>query len=340
MPLNLPAGCWVVITSFRSEAILRSSLGRAYWRTPVVQAALAIYVLMAIVVVWLFGGAWRNINQLGALARRITRDGETKVSFRRLSRIPEMDDVASEFDRMVDRLRKSADIIRQAAEENAHALKAPVAVISQAIEPIRRATSGKDETAARAVDIIEKSVEKLDTLVTLSCRLDETTAAMINPDREPVDLSALLNGMRAGYEKLWEERRLTFPGAIAPGVTLLASDELLEIAFENILDNAVSFSPDGGAISISLSRTPDAIDIRFEDEGPGADPDTLERMFERYISTRPDRDAADPSEEQHFGIGLWIVRRNIQLLGGEVMAENRDTGGLRMIVRFPADGAG
>ncbi len=241
---------------------------------------------------------------------------------------------------MVDRLRKSADIIRQAAEENAHALKAPVAVISQAIEPIRRATSGKDETAARAVDIIEKSVEKLDTLVTLSCRLDETTAAMINPDREPVDLSALLNGMRAGYEKLWEERRLTFPGAIAPGVTLLASDELLEIAFENILDNAVSFSPDGGAISISLSRTPDAIDIRFEDEGPGADPDTLERMFERYISTRPDRDAADPSEEQHFGIGLWIVRRNIQLLGGEVMAENRDTGGLRMIVRFPADGAG
>jgi two-component system sensor histidine kinase ChvG len=79
-----------------------------------------------------------------------------------------------------------------------------------------------------------------------------------------------------------------------------------------------------------------------DDEGPGVDPANLDRIFERYFSHREpgrgmpeDEAAAHQAGAAHFGIGLWIVRRNIEAFGGRVRAENRPTGGLRMTVALP-----
>lgn len=335
-PLDVPSGCWVVITAYRSDAYLQSSLGRPYWRSPEVQVAAAIYLVMALAVVWLFAGAWRNLRRFATLAGRIGRRGGSRASFRQLNRMPELDGVAEAIDRMVGALHSSAAVIRQTAEENAHALKAPVAVISQAVEPIKRVLGEGDAGARRAVALIEQSVERLDALVSAARRLDQATAEAIDPGREPVDLSALLDSLLDGCAEAWAEGGPAIVRDLAPDLTVLATPDMLETVFENLLENAQGFSPAGGCVRVRAVRQGGTAEVAVEDDGPGVDPARLERIFERYVSERP---AEGPGSAApggaHFGIGLWIVKRNVEALGGSVSAAIRPEGGLRVTVHLP-----
>jgi len=121
-PINLPGGCWIVVTSNATESFLGSSIGQPYWKTAEAQLALAMYLLLVVLVVSLFGDIWRNVRRFGAVARAIRVRRADNPSFRERNHIPELDWVAEEFDRLVRVLNESADSIRQAAEENAHAL--------------------------------------------------------------------------------------------------------------------------------------------------------------------------------------------------------------------------
>jgi two-component system sensor histidine kinase ChvG len=273
------------------------------------------------------------VRRFGGLARRIGGRRVDKVSFRQLNRMPELDGVAEEFDRMVTALDDSARVIRQTAEENAHALKAPVAVISQSVEPIKRALND-DPHAQRAVALIEESVERLDALVSAARRLDQITAEAIEPGRETVDLSDLLTSLIDGYAESWAESGPALRRTIEPGLSVVATPDMLETVFENLIDNAYSFSPTGGWIGIAASHRDGMAEVFIEDDGPGVEEAKLERIFERYVTDRPPGQKGGP----HFGIGLWIVRRNIESLNGTVHAENRRSGGLRVIVRLPLTG--
>ena len=335
-PLNAASGCWVVITAYRGDAFLLSSLGRPYWRSPEVEAAAVIYLVMALTVVWLFAGAWRNLRRFAALARRISlRRGGSRASFRQLNRMPELDGVADAIDRMVAALHDSAQIIRQTAEENAHALKAPVAVISQAVEPIKRALGDGNVRAHRAVALIEQSVARLDVLVSAARRLDQVTAEAIDPGRETVDLSTLLGYLLDGYAESWGTAGPSIVRAVEPGLAVVATPDMLETVFENLLENAQGFSPVGGCVRISAARRDGMAEIAVGDDGPGVEPAKLERIFERYVSERPLDGPGAGSGRPHFGIGLWIVRRNIEALNGTVTAANQAKGGLRVTVRLP-----
>jgi len=123
---------------------------------------------------------------------------------------------------------------------------------------------------------------------------------------------------------------------INDGIVVVAGADLLETVIENILDNAISFSPAGARLSVGLRRFGGEAELVIEDEGPGIAPDGLSRVFERYYSSRPAGDAEeDGSEDAHYGIGLWIVNRNVTAVGGRVNVENRPEGGLRVSAIFP-----
>jgi two-component system sensor histidine kinase ChvG len=124
---------------------------------------------------------------------------------------------------------------------------------------------------------------------------------------------------------------------IAPRVALMGSQTLLEPVVENIIDNALSFSPPGSAITVALERGRQTCRLVIADEGPGVPPEDLPRLFERYYSSRPEeyRAASNGDALEHFGIGLWVVRRNVEALGGQVSAANRDGAGLAVTVTLP-----
>jgi two-component system sensor histidine kinase ChvG len=358
-PINSPYGCWAVVTSHATPWYLSSSIGQPYWQTPEVQAATLIYLAMAVLVLVLILGVWSNLRRFGELARQICSHDGTGASFAERNTVPELRNVAEDFDRLVDTLRSSADNIRRAAEDNAHAFKTPIAVIRQSLEPLKRNTSPTDGRSLRALDMIERSVDRLDGLVSFARRMDEAAADLLEPPRRRVDLSELLEDMLDGYGNLLSERSLHLRLALASRIVVRAGEDLLETVVENIIENAISFSPPNGVIMVRLSRQGSRALLIVEDEGPGVEPGNIERIFERYFSQRDRSDAAEGSacapasngsaalavetpaspptngDALHFGIGLWIVRRNVEAVGGSVTARNRDAGGLQLRVELP-----
>ncbi|HEU0070601.1 MAG TPA: ATP-binding protein [Alphaproteobacteria bacterium] len=336
-PINTAVGCWAVITSHTTADFLGSSLGQPYWRTTAVQWAAAIYLIMAMLVISLFLGIWGNLRRFGRIARAIRQDRLRGASFAALNQVPELHGVAVEFDHMVGTLQGSAAAIRSAAEENAHALKTPIAVISQSLEPLKRAVPEADARGRRALQLIERSVDKLDALVSAARRMDEAIAELINPPREPVDLSALVARLLTDYEEKMRGDGLKLDQRVLPDMRVVGSIDLLETAIENIVENAISFSPAKGAVTVTLVTEGQEAVLTVADEGPGVDPRHLAMIFERYFSHRPARDPLGPGVEgeTHFGIGLWIVRRNIEALDGSVTALNRPQGGLAITIRLP-----
>ncbi|MFN4283876.1 MAG: sensor histidine kinase [Alphaproteobacteria bacterium] len=336
-PINTAAGCWAVITSHTTADFLGSSLGQPYWRTTAVQWAAAIYLIMAMLVISLFLGIWGNLRRFGRIARAIRQDRLRGASFAALNQVPELHGVAVEFDHMVGTLQGSAAAIRSAAEENAHALKTPIAVISQSLEPLKRAVPESDARGRRALQLIERSVDKLDALVSAARRMDEAIAELINPPREPVDLSALVARLLTDYEEKMRGEGMKLDQRVLPDLHVVGSIDLLETAIENVVENAISFSPAKAGVTVTLvTEGADAV-LTVADEGPGVDPRHLAMIFERYFSHRPARDPLGPGVEgeTHFGIGLWIVRRNIEALDGSVTALNRPQGGLAITIRLP-----
>lgn len=332
VPFTTAAGCWAVVASQSTQGEAGSFLDRPYWESPEVRLASLVYFVLAVLALTLFGGLWLALTRFGREARRVADGIPATRPFVQANRIPELDGVASELDQMVSNLRSTAEAFRFAAEENAHAFKTPIATIAQAVEPLKRILAGQ-EAAGRPLQVIEASLERLDTLVAASRQLDQVNADLVSPPRQMVDLSRLVEALLDSYGESTVERGVAIRRHILPHCQVRAGIEMMETVIENILENALSFSPAHSTVYVEVVRTGRQVVMSIEDQGPGARPEVLERMFERYVSHRPGQ---DPSGSPHFGIGLWIVRRNVAAVGGTVVAANRPEGGLRVTVTLPS----
>ena len=335
-PVLTEVGCWAVIVSHPLESLLGVTLDQPYWMRFEVRVAAGIYLAMALLTLVVFLSIRRSVLRFRALARDLRRGTAGDRSFVSQNEVSELTGVAEEFDRLVRTLKASADSIRRAAEDNAHAYKTPIAIMRQSLEPLKRLLPPSENRGRRALHILETSIERLDQLVSTARRMDETVAELLDPPRQPVHLSRLMERMAMAYVGICEGRGVKLKTAIDRDVVVRASDDLLETVLENILDNAVSFSPRGGELSIALLRRGNVAEITVEDDGPGVPEEDLERIFERQFSKRPDQaDGEGGNGTLHAGIGLWIVRRNVEAIGGSVHAENVAGGGLALHLRIP-----
>lgn len=330
-PVDAASGCWVAVTSHLTSDIVGSALATPYWSRPEVRVALVIYAFMAALVFWFFATVWGSARRFERVARDIQK-GATEASFDRLNAAPELSGVAQQLDGLVRSLRGSAEALRAQAEENAHAVKSPLAVITQSMEPLKRALPQHDAPAQRAVELIEQSAIRLGALISAARRMDEAAEEVRNPPHERVELAAFLGRMVQGYGRRAGAQTIRLHAG--DRAVVLAGEELLETVMENLLENALSFSVPGAQITVRLDRRDGEAELSVEDEGPGVDPKQIGRIFERYYSLRP-AEAAATNGAAHFGIGLWIVRRNIEAVGGRVWAENRAERGLKVTMRLP-----
>ena len=360
-PVTTQAGCWAVITTHSTGGILGTAIDRPYWKTIEVRVASWIYFAMAVVTIGLFFTIWRGLRRFRDMARGISVGGTGGPGFAAQNQVPELAFVAEEFDRMTGALRDSAENLRQAAEDNAHAFKTPIAIMRQSLEPLRRLVTKDDSRGRRALEVIEESVDRLDHLVVSARRLDQAAAELLDSPRATTNLSDLLGRMLAAYGDSFAGRRLSLKQTIAPEVVVRAGDDLMETVIENVIDNAIQASSEGGEIEVELLHESGWAGLVVRDRGTGVPEADLERIFERYVSLGrsgndggattstanaettgaeiTDAEAADAeAKDVHFGIGLWIVRRNLQAIGGEIHAENRDTGGLTVVMRIPLAG--
>jgi two-component system sensor histidine kinase ChvG len=173
----------------------------------------------------------------------------------------------------------------------------------------------------------------MERLLTAVREIGEIDARLETEALEPVDLEALLREVAEGFRRRADNReiRLVSPGA--PVLVRARSERLLQV-FENLLDNALSFSPAGGTVTVTLAANGAAV-VQIEDQGPGIPESHLGRIFDRFFTYRPDEPHA---RDGHTGLGLAIVKAIVEGYGGTVTAGNREGGGARFEVRLPGGG--
>jgi two-component system sensor histidine kinase ChvG len=342
-PLATAAGCWAVVASFPVEAFPAAHLGEPYWATPTVRVAAFIYLATAAITFSTLLSVRGGLRRFARRARRIRDQGPDAGSFGDRADLPELAAVAAEFDRMVDALHRSAAEIRLTAEENAHAFKTPIAIIRQSLEPLRRALASDNQRAQRALGVVEQALDRLDGLVASARRLDEAAADLIDEPQMPVDLGRVIGRLiqcqspildSRGLKIVLASRDATITADLLPRMLVLGSEGMIETVLENLIENAVSFSPAEREILIHLTQDGRFAHLTISDQGPGVPTAQIARIFDRYYSERRS-DAAVETAPTSFGIGLWIARRNVEAMGGTITAKNRLPHGLTVHVRLP-----
>jgi two-component system, OmpR family, sensor histidine kinase ChvG len=190
-----------------------------------------------------------------------------------------------------------------------------------------------DQRARRALEIIDSSLMRLLGLVNAAQRFDTNAADLIEAPRVPTNLTQLIGEATLNFREIMASRDIRLIRRLDDEVFVRAGKGMLEIVLQNVLENATSFSPRGSTIVLTLTQNYDAVELQVDDEGPGIPADKIDHIFERYFSSRPSQGEAEPPP--HSGLGLWMVRRNVEALGGQVSASNRIGGGLSIAIVLP-----
>ena len=334
IPIQTRAGCWVLVASHRTSDFLNTRIGKPYWQQPEIHLALVIYLGMAAVMALIAWSVWRHIRRFRRTARDARRGAIVEHAFSAQNQIPELASAAADFDQLVSDLHDVARNVRLTAEENAHSFKGPVATIEASLAPLQRMAPPGDKRAERALALIASSLNRLTMLVESAQRVDYVTADLIDTPRISVNMSEVVTDVVTEFRALCAARRVDLQLSIADGIFVTAPDGALDIVTENILQNALSFSPREKTIRVELFRSGRNARLRIADEGPGFDPKVLPRIFDRNFRARQGRDI-DSLPGVHAGLGLWIVKRHVETLGGEVVAENSLSGGACVTVTLP-----
>lgn len=302
-------------------------------------AVVVAMVLLASVLLSLFLARTivRPLRRLARAAVRVRLGRAREVIVPRLpSRRDEIGTLARALSDMTQALRERIDAGEHFAADVTHELKNPIASVRSAIEGLGRVTT--DEQRAQLLAIADEDVRRLDRLVSDISEASRVDAQLSRALFEPVDLGLMIESMLAGRAARADQGvpgpRIAFARPRKDTATVMGDGHRLERAIDNIIDNAISFSPDGGLVCVSATLLGDEVHVRVDDDGPGIDPAQREAIFRRFHSERP----AGEAFGRHSGLGLAIARTIIEGHGGTISARDRDDGkpGASLLVTLPA----
>jgi two-component system sensor histidine kinase ChvG len=296
-------------------------------------AALLVSLVLA-------GTIARPLLRLAGEARALLdRRGRLRATFRGSGRADEIGDLARALEELTRRIESHQRTLEGFAADISHELKNPLASIRAANEVL----ADVDDPAERQrfAGLVEREVARMERLLSAVREMGEVDARLEIEPTVPLDLRDALTEAVA-LARLKAERGVNFQLHLPADPEIArASPTRLAQALGNLLDNAQSFSPDGGTVEISLAAktiepggmgdsTEQAM-IRIEDRGPGIPEGNLDRLFDRFFTYRPNEPRA---RESHTGLGLAIVKSIVESYGGMVAARNRDGGGACFEVRL------
>jgi two-component system sensor histidine kinase ChvG len=284
----------------------------------------------------------RPLRRLARAAVRVRLGRAREVVVPRLpSRRDEIGTLARALSDMTQALRERIDAGEHFAADVTHELKNPIASVRSAIEGLGRVKTA--EQRAQLLAIADEDVRRLDRLVTDISDASRIDAQLSRTLFEPIDIGLMIESMLAGRAARAEQGkplpRIAFARPRKGTTTVMGDGHRLERAIDNVIDNAISFSPEDGLVCVSATLLGDEVHVRVDDDGPGIDPAQREAIFRRFHSERPDGEAFG----RHSGLGLAIARTIIEGHAGTISARDREDGrrGASLLITLPArDGSG
>lgn len=282
-------------------------------------------VLLVIVAVVLYRHIMLPLRQLEQATRRFTQ-GKFDTRVRQLlgKRNDELSELADTFDHMAERIGTQIISQRQLIADISHELRTPLTRLDLAVQNLRQ-----EREPAANLERIEKESGNIRKLVD-----DSLTLAWLENERpdlqqESLDLTDLLDVLVEDARFEYPDRKLAVDLPDNAAISN-SNHRSLGQALENILRNALRFTPANGTVSISLREAEDHYHIRIQDQGSGVPEQDVDRIFQPFY-----RSAESHHDSSGFGLGLALARRQIAAVGGVLRASNIPGSGLAMLIDLP-----
>jgi two-component system OmpR family sensor kinase len=283
----------------------------------------------------------RSLRPVIAMTRKASQITGTNLRERLplVGRGDELDELAKVLNGMLDRLGGSLRQMEQFSSGAAHQLRTPLTRIRGELDLVLR--SDVSDPLRSQLERIQEEVERLSRLcgrLLLLARLDQQAADASLFD-EWVDLQEVISELLEQMTPLAHDRRVGLWRGATSAVRVRGSRPLLVQALLNLLANAIRYTPEGGAVVVSIDTNSEAVWLSVEDSGPGIPPGERERIFQPfYRIPRPASGVAGATEvdDDGSGLGLAIVRAIAQAHGGRVELFGAPTGGSVFRLVLPA----
>ena len=298
-------------------------------------AGSAVSLVFALVMAWQFSRPIRALH--AALAAFTGGQLATRVG-RLCGRYgDEMDDLGQDFNRMAAHIQALVTTQRRLLHDVSHELRSPLARLQVAADLVHQQPERSAEFADRILRDTQRMHVLIGELLTLA-RLEEGGAPAAAQPMGPIHIRDIAADMIECAVLQAEAGRYQVHNHIPPDAVITGRADEIYRALDNIVRNALRYSPQGGVVSLRAERVGARWNIVIEDQGPGVFPDDLSRIFDPFFrSDATSQGATGGRGNAHgHGLGLAITRRIIEAHGGTVSAHNRVDGGLQVRVQLPA----
>lgn len=301
-------------------------------RTALFEVFFVAFVALLFSSLYLAGFIAAPIRKLAAAAEQVRRGRRGREAIPTLEdRDDEIGELAESLSAMTRALYDRIDAIESFAADVAHELKNPLTSLKSAVEMLER--TREPEQRERLVQVVRNDLKRIDRLITDISDASRLDAELSREQSAPLDITKLLDTMVDIYNgmDLPHGVRIHFSAESAPRAVVQGLSERLGQVFRNLIDNAISFSPQDGVVEVSAQIAGTRVIAEVADQGPGIPEPDVERIFERFYTERP----AEHGFGKNSGLGLAIARQIIASHGGRIWAENkRNAEGRRIGARF------
>lgn len=307
----------------------------------ILRVFLVALTIMVVLSLYLASTIALPMRKLAAAADQVRRSVKARGT------IPEFPDREDEIGHLSRALREMTsalydrmEAIESFAADVSHELKNPLTSLRSAVEtlPLAKTAASRE----RLLAVIQHDVRRLDRLITDISDASRLDAEMAREDLKPMDLAEIVGAVTTWQGEVAKKKgqviRLVAPKPEPgkPVAPIMGHDSRLAQVFTNLIDNARSFTPEGGTITLTMEPEERNITVRVEDEGPGLRADVMERVFERFYTDRPEGEAFG----NNSGLGLAISRQIVEAHRGTITAGNVEDAdgtvcGARFIVTIP-----
>jgi two-component system sensor histidine kinase ChvG len=297
--------------------------------------SLVLTVSLSLYLAGLIGHPLRNLA-MAAESFRLNR-GRGVVIPDMSDRNDEIGELSKAMREMAAALQNRLDAIERFAADVAHELKNPLTSMKSAVETLPKVRKEEDRT--QLTEIIHHDLQRMDRLISDISQASRLDAELSRDTLEPLDIRHILNPLIDAkldpMHRIAQESGQIRRSGFEKPVLVMGQDGRLAQVFDNLISNALSFSPIGAVVTIGIESNEDRAKITVDDEGIGIPESRLEKIFDRFYSERP----VTENFGMHSGLGLSIAKQIVESHGGTIHAENRkdEKGniiGARFVVRL------
>lgn len=268
------------------------------------------------------GVGWFMARRATAGVARVTRTA-LQISEGRLDeRVPlgrsgdEIDRLAATFNLMLDRIQALVAGIREMSDNIAHDLKTPITRIRGQAELALTGNGPLEDVAGTAVEECDRLIAMIDAMLFIS----RTEAGVTRPERRPLDLSELVRNACELFRSLADDKRIRLTCSAPDRLVVPGDAPLVQRMVGNLLENAIKYTPEDGAVEVGLADGKDRVALSVRDTGPGIPASDLPHIFERFYR-------GDPSRSQPgAGLGLSFALAVARAHGGDIVVRSSPEG--------------